>query len=674
MSVKMKKYLFILLAPMLYNSVLGQDMNSSLVVQDQAKLNEIYSLINGQDYLQALIGWNDFIRTYPTTRGVYYNRGITRLRLNDVQGAKRDFNLELSLGLINIPEFIYFFTSKQSMVSRILKDLKEDVSLDSARDFRPVILPKDTIQGALRPARTCFDVYYYCLTVRIFPETKSIEGSNKIFFKSLSATQTIQIDLFPQLDISSIIWHGKNLDFKRIEGGVFVSFGEPIPEGSFQEIEVKYSGSPLVAKKPPWNGGLVWDKDKGKYLVGVACEHLGASVWWPNKDHLSDKPDSMTINIQVPKGYQGVSNGNLKSTRDVDNGYVNYEWFVSYPINNYNVTFYMGDFVNFNEQITDVGGTYQADYYVLPKNLEKAKKYYAQEKDILTAYGNIFGEYPFRRDGAGMVEAPFEGMEHQGAIAIGGEYGKSSNKRDYWTKEYDYLLIHETAHEWWGNSVAIGDMADAWINEGFATYAEALFAEEKYGYPKYVAAVAYDFDKILNIWPVVGELNINSNTFIGGDIYMKGAAMLNNLRCLMDNDSLFKTIIRDFYLKGRFRIVTTADFINHVKSYTNTDYKDFFNSFLYSDEPPILVCNYFIDKKNQLTLSYRWTNVGKDFTMPFCVAVNEKSKYIRLIGTTQLRTFSYENVKNFFLPNERHFNQDLVPENSFTYYWTSWPF
>lgn len=329
--------------------------------------------------------------------------------------------------------------------------------------------------------------------------------------------------------------------------------------------------------------------------------------------------------------------------------------------------------MNFTEQYANGGTSYPIDYYVLPKNLDKAKKYYAQTKDIVAVYEKLFGEYPFIKDGIGMVEAPFEGMEHQGAIAIGGGYGKGNNRRDYWTKDYDYLLIHETAHEWWGNAVAIGDMADAWINEGFTTYSECLFAEEKSGYGAYLEALADQQSYILEIWPIVGERNINTNSFLGGDIYNKGSAMLNNMRCIINNDTLFRGMIKAFYQKNKYRIVTTEDFVNHVKEYTKTDFSDFFDKFLYDDEPPVLACNYNIDRTGSLYFTYQWKNVGNNFTMPFCVAVSNK-EYVRLNGTTFQQTFRYDNAKTFFLPNENRFDKELVPVNSFTYYWTSWPF
>jgi aminopeptidase N len=650
----------------------GQIQSPSLAI-DQAQYSEILSELQNNQHLEALVDLNKFIRGYSSSGVVYFLRGMARTGLNDVIGARKDFLLAKGAGYTNNEDYIEAMTSKETLVKEFLKILKDDSELDAKRDYRPVILPRDTIQGALRPERNCFDVHYYNLTIKIIPETSSIEGSNRICFTTLADTRTIQIDLFPELTVTSITRKESPLKYNRLERAIFIDLGEVLPAGSKEDIVVEYKGTPLVAKKPPWNGGFVWEKDKNRLYTGVACEHLGASSWWPVKDHLSDKPDSMTINIQVPDGYQGVSNGNLRSQSKMPGGYTNFEWHVSYPINTYNVTYYMGDFVNFNEEYVNGESTFRMDYYVLPRNIEKAKKYYSQTKEIVKVFEKCFGDYPFKNDGIGMVEAPFEGMEHQGAIAIGGGYGKSNNRREYWTKEYDYLLIHETAHEWWGNAVAIGDMADAWINEGFGTYSECLFAEEKFGYQDYLKAIAAQQSLIFNIWPIVGERNINSNTFLGGDIYNKGSAMLNNLRCIINNDTLFKGMIKSFFQKNKYRIVTTNDFISHVKDYTKTDFTDFFNVFLFSTEPPILACNYNIDKDKILYFNYKWTNVGRNFTMPFCIAVNDK-EYLRLNGTTNQQTFRFENAKTFYLPNQNRFDEQSVPQNSFTYYWTSWPF
>lgn len=644
-----------------------------MLATDQAKLNEIINEMNGKAFLEAFQDLNSFIQNYPNVGELYYLRAAARRNLNDFSGSVSDLKMAKGAGIKNNLDYIELMTSKEAMVQYLLKNLEHKADLDPKRNYRPVILPGDTIQGAMRPERSCYDVSFYNLTVKIIPDTKSIEGRNEIFFLTTRETRVIQVDLSPIYAINYIKWADRSLNYKRIEGGIFIDLGEMVPEGTSGKIEIEYNGTPLIARKPPWNGGFVWEKDKNKIHAGVACEHLGASSWWPVKDHLSDKPDSMTINLLVPKGYTGISNGNLVSHADTDGYYSSFKWHVSYPINTYNVTFYMGDFVNFNEKYNNGASSFDMDFYVLPKNLEKARKYYAQTREIISVFEKCFGSYPFPGDGVGMVEAPFEGMEHQGAIAIGGGYGKGNNRRDYWTKEYDYLLIHETAHEWWGNALAIGDMADAWINEGFGTYAECLFAEEKAGYEGYIKALAPQFSNILNLWPLVGERNINANTFLGGDIYHKGSAMLNNLRCIINNDTLFKNMIKSFFLKNVYKIVNTSDFVNHVHKYTNSDFTDFFNIFLYNAEPPVLLCSYTISKDNTLNFTYKWINTGKNFTMPFCIAVSDK-EYIRLVGTTSQQSFRYENAKKFYLPNENRYNIEAIPPNSFTYYATSWLF
>jgi aminopeptidase N len=639
--------------------------------EDRQSIESVISLLDKGQSIEALEQINILVAKYPGEGYFRMLRGAARMYMNDVEGGRRDFLMAQQLGYMS-NEMMNAATSKEYMVTKLLKDQGYDFKLDPLRGYKPVIEQKDILQGGLSAERTCFDVLFYDLTVKILPETKSIEGKNSILFTTLANTRIIQIDLFPQYTVTNILWNEKKLSFTRNFGAIFIDFGEELKAGSREVIVVEYNGVPREAPRPPWNGGFVWEKVKGRHHIGVACEHLGASSWWPNKDHLSDKPDSMRINIQVPTGYKAVSNGNLRSEKEAGKGYTNFEWFVSYPINNYNVTFYMGDFVNFNEKYTNSKGSYQIDYYVLPANLKKAGEYYAQTKDIIAVFEKVFGEYPFMNDGAAMVEAPFEGMEHQGAIAIGGNYGKSSRKRDYWTKDYDYLLVHETGHEWWGNAVAVGDMADAWINEGFTTYSEYLFAEERYGYPAYVKAAALNQKYIKNLWPIVGQKGVNEDTFLGGDIYNKGAAMLNNLRCIMDNDSLFKKIIKDYFEKYRYKITTTDDFVNIVHETTKRNYSDFFNKFLYSPDPPVLKCNFLIKNKT-LSFTYNWINVGKDFEMPFCIAINDK-EYIKLVGTTRLQVYNRDDVKSFFLPNEYRFDEKLVPRNSLTYYWTSWPF
>ena len=643
-----------------------------VTAQDTDKIDRfenIIDLLYQKEFYEAIDKMNSFLKNYPDEACIYYNRGLAKFKLNDYYAARKDFIKAKEKGATKNEMFINTVINKEFLVNLLADGYLSDIKLDSANGFKPVFTLKDSLQGALRPERTCFDVYFYDLTIKIIPEEKKIEGSNIIYFKTTESTSKIQLDLFSNYTIHSISLKGKELNFERLHNALFIDFEEELKPNKNYNIIIKYSGIPREAPNPPWNGGFVWKKKKRKHWIGVACEHLGASSWWPNKDHLSDKPDSMKINIQVPNGYQGISNGNLRSTKEIEGNYTNYEWFVGYPINNYNVTFYLGNYENFNEIFLNENGSYPIDYYVLPHNLRKAKKYYKQTKDIVRAYEKLFGEYPFKNDGLAMVEAPFEGMEHQSAIAIGDGYGKKQ-RRNYENNEYDYLVVHEIAHEWWGNAVAIGDMADAWINEGFATYAEHLFIEEQFGYEEYISAMASTMKTIFNVWPIVGIRDINDNTFLGGDIYHKGAAMLNNLRCIIDNDSLFLKIIKDYYNKYKYKITTTDDFVKIVNNYTNNNYSDFFNKFLYDCNPPILQYYFFI-VNNTLSFNYKWINVGKDFTMPFSITLNNDTN-IRLIATTELQTFRQDDIKSFYMPNSYRFRKDKITRNSYTYYWTSW--
>jgi len=441
---------------------------------------QIFNDLEKQDYYNAIAGMDVFLRVYPDDSIMWYFRGMAKFMMNDIPAASIDLIKAQQMGYHQNDNFINMIISKDYQVNMLAKDYIDDVNILKTKDFKPVFSLKDSLRGALRPERTCYDVYYYNLTLKILPESKSIEGRNEIYFTTMQNTIRIQVDLTGKLQIDSITCKGRELNFTRIFDAVFVDFDDTLPAGKDLILAVSYSGTPREAPSPPWNGGFVWKNNKKRQWTGVACEHLGASAWWPCKDYLGDKPDSMCINIQVPTGYQAIANGNLRSSRAVDDQYTNFEWFVSYPINSYGVTFYVGDFVNFNEMYTHGGSSFPIDYYVLPKHLKAARKYYQNTKDVIAVYEDLYGEYPYKKDGAAMVEAPYEGMEHQSAIAIGDVYKKKNREdRPSISDGFDYLLVHETAHEWWGNTVTMSDMADAWISEGFATYSEALFAKRK---------------------------------------------------------------------------------------------------------------------------------------------------------------------------------------------------
>jgi len=632
------------------------------------RMSHVYKLSHKNAAYDMIRELDTLIGYYPNESKLYAYRGELYFYLRDLSRAKADWQHAKDLGMNLDKRYIDLMISREHQLEGISEYCHVDMDLPGNCVNKKYSI-NDSLRGALRPERTCYDVYYYDLTVKIIPEEKRIEGKNEIYFHTVEATKTIQIDLAENYQIQTMEWNGVALDYTRKYNALFVSFPDELPAGTNQLIRIEYYGVPHVAEEPPWEGGFVWEKKRGNWWVGVACEHLGASSWWPCKDHLSEKPDSMQINVVVPSKYQAISNGNLRSKRQIDKNYTQFKWFVSYPINSYGVTFYMGDFVNFTDVMVNEHGEYPIDYYVLRHHLKKAKKFYANTKDIVEVYENLFGEYPYSRDGMAMVEAPYEGMEHQSAIAIGDVYSKK-NREIFRMKDYNYLVVHEMAHEWWGNTVTMADMADAWISEGFATYAEHLFMEQKYGYLEYLYSTVTNARYVLNIWPVVGPENVNDNSFLGGDIYSKGAALLNNLRCTMNNDSLFFDMIKAYYQHFKFQQINSHDVVAFVNHYTGQDYTSLFNKFLYDVDPPVLEYSFSLQNKH-LIFNYKWINVEHDFYMPFSITINNGQNH-RLVGTTENRTFEASNIQSFYLPNEFFFNMKTQTHNSFTYFITHW--
>jgi aminopeptidase N len=640
----------------------------NISIQSEKK-QDIISLYNQKKYYNVLTELDWYHDRYPSD--LYFFLGMRLdiwIKLNDMIHLKNDL-IKMQYAypgfIAEYPEF-KVLTDEKYFAEMGAKEFVTDPVLDPDRDYKLKLTICDTIRGSLSPARSCYDVKFYDLKLNVDPDKKQIAGTNKIFFNVIETTNLIQLDLFDNYEIHALQMDGLELEYERRCQAIFIKFPDPLMPGENRCIELSYSGIPIEAKNPPWNGGFVWEKNKKRPWVGVACENLGASSWWPVKDHLSDKPDSVRITISVPGTSQVIANGNLRSVRLNDDKTTSYEWFVSYPINSYNVTFYIGDFVNFNESYKSDIESYQVDYYVLKSNLKKATKYYSQTHLILETFGEIFGPYAFPADGAGYVEAPYKGMEHQGAIAIGDAYDKY--RREEVCKDRDLLLVHETAHEWWGNAVAVGDMADAWINEGFGTYAEYLFLEKVYGYQKYLDAFGIYSRNIMNRWPMVGESDVNDNTFLSGDIYFKGAAMLNNLRCIMNDDTLFFSIIKGFYEDRRMKISATDDFILYVRKKYPEDLGDFFDAFLYQADPPVLSYSFAL-LQGTLVFNYAWTGVARDFTMPFSIMVNN-SNCIRLNGTTSAQTYTCKEASSFYIPNPFNFDSKVLDPNAFTYFQT----
>lgn len=500
----------------------------------------------------------------------------------------------------------------------------------------------DSLRGMLTPFRTCYDVTYYDLNVDIDMENKSISGYNKIYFDAVSDFEVMQVDLSSLLKIAYITDRGNNsLRFTRDGDAVFITMNTKINNGERTYISIHYSGQPKEGKMLPWDGGFKWTKDADDQpWAAVACQGTGASVWWPCKEHQSDEPDSMAINITVPASLMDVSNGRLREVKNVDNGKKQYCWFVSYPINNYNVTVNVGVFTHFSDVYVSGKDSLTLDYYVKPYNLEKAKKQFQQVKPMLACYEKYFGRYPFWRDGYKLVETPYVGMEHQSCIAYGNKYKNGYLGMDYSGigVDFDYIIIHETAHEWWGNNITTKDIADMWVHEGFGNYAEVLYVECLFGKQKgndYVNALK---NKVSNDRPIIGHYNVNEEG--SGDMYPKGSLMLHTIRNYINNDSLWFSIILGLQQTFALQTVTTQQIEDYISKQSGIDLSPVFNQYLRHSAIPVL--EYEVKSTNPLTLRCRWKADVKDFNLPVWVGKGSSMQSLKV--TTSWQNFELKGV------------------------------
>lgn len=515
----------------------------------------------------------------------------------------------------------------------------------------PVFTHADTLRGMLTPERTCYDVYFYDLHLKIDIDEHSIAGYNVIAYKAANDFSLMQVDLFRNMTIDSIM-HGNNkLDYKRDGNAVFINFPSSERKGIKDSIKIYYHGSPQIAKNPPWDGGFIWSKDSlGNPWVDVACEGTGASLWWPCKDHLSPKPDSMRMTFDVPTGLMCVSNGRLRSEKKLDNGYTHFTWFVSYPIINYDVTLNIADYTHISDYYLDENNdTLTLNYYVLSYDKQRAIKQFAQVKPMLACYEKFFGKYPFYRDGYKLVETTYWGMEHQSCVAYGNHYHNNAFG-------FDFIIIHESAHEWWGNSLSCSDAADMWLHEAFATYAEALYVECTQNYRTAIKYLHKQEKRISNKYPIIGPYNVNfQGTEDDDDMYFKGTWMLQTFRHVINNDSLFFAILHGLQQKFKYSSTNTNEVIACINEIAGKDYTPFFNQYLHTANPPIF--DYKLKKKGKATiLTYRWDSVVKDFNMPLKItsAVKDSIKtYITIIPGTQWKTIRLDNL------NPSDFSVDL---------------
>lgn len=497
----------------------------------------------------------------------------------------------------------------------------------------------DSLRGMLTPLRTCYDINYYHLDLKIDIDQRSVSGSNTFAFTAVHNFNKLQFDLFANLQVDRVLYNNQELPFTREFNAVFVTFPKTIKKGSKEEFKVFYSGKPIVANRPPWDGGFIFTKDKaGNPFVSVACQGLGASSWWPNKDHQSDEVDSMLISITAPKELQEISNGRLKGTVEKADGYRQHNWFVANPINNYDVTFYIGKYAHWTDTFQGENGPLTLDYWALQQDSAKAKPHWdADVKPMLKSFESWFGPYPWYKDGFKLVQAPHLGMEHQSAVAYGNQFKKGYLGRDLsgtgWGQKFDFIIIHESGHEWFGNNITSKDIADMWVHEGFTSYSEALFTESLYGKEAGSAYVRGTRAGIQNDIPIIGPYHVNKEG--SGDMYNKGANMIHTIRQLVNNDAKFKSLLRGLNKTFYHQTVTTAQVENYIAKQTGLKLSKVFDQYLRHKDIPTLEY-----KINGNTLSYRWIADVKDFDMPVKIMLKGNDVYTLVSPTTKWKTIS----------------------------------
>jgi hypothetical protein len=494
----------------------------------------------------------------------------------------------------------------------------------------------DSLRGMLTALRTCYDVTFYDLAFEVEPATKSIAGRTTIRFRATQPFSRMQVDLFANMKIENILFHNNPVSYTREYNAVFLDLPSTIPQGQQDSVTFIYTGRPLLPDINRLKGGFLWVKDDhNNPWIESVVQGSGASLWWPCKDHLSDKPDSMRISVTVPPGLTDISNGRLLDSFVLPDHRTRFDWYVDYPINNYNVVVYIGKYIHLADTYINGSDTMRLNYYCLPYDIDRARPLFEKVKPMLTVFENDFGPYPFKKDGFNLVEAPYP-MEHQGAVSFGNVKNTMSGKTDF----PDLLrgTWHEVSHEWWGNSITCQDMADFWIHESFATYAEVLAYEAFSG--KSAARKNLSDQHPDNKFPIIGTYGVND--FRWGDLYPKGCLMLHTLRNCIADDAKWIALLRGIQDHFRFQSVTTGDIVSYINSATGQDYTPFFDQYLRHTAIPQLDLVFEKDGAS-LKVSYKWTADVKGFDMPVKVTTARNSfTFIR--PTEEWQTLRLENM------------------------------
>ncbi len=500
----------------------------------------------------------------------------------------------------------------------------------------------DSLRGELTALRTCYDIQYYHLDVKVDIDNKFISGSNLFKFEAVDRFNKLQFDLFDNLSVDKVEYKGKSLPFTREYNAVFVDFPEYIEKGKVDSFTVHYSGNPIQATRAPWDGGFDWKKDSnGKPWVATACQGLGASVWWPNKDHQSDEVKSMLISVAVPNGVMNVSNGRLVKTEKLKNGYTKYHWKVENPINNYNVALNIGDYTHFKETYAGEKGPLSVDYYVLKENAGKIDHLKKNANETLKAFEHWFGPYPFYEDGYKLVETAHLGMEHQSAVAYGNKYQNGYLGRDGsrtgWGLKWDFIVVHESGHEWFGNNITSNDLADMWIHESFTNYSEALFIDFFYGKEASQAYVNGNRRGIQNDSPIQGPYNVNKEG--SGDMYNKGGVLHNMIRTMIDDDDKWRNILRRLNKEFYHQTVDYGDIVNYMSKESGIKLDKTFEQFVQTKSIPTLE----VIENSPGVFMIRWISEVKDFQMPVHI-FDKDGKRLRIDPTDKFKVMKLDGL------------------------------
>jgi aminopeptidase N len=503
----------------------------------------------------------------------------------------------------------------------------------------------DTLRGSYTtPARSWWDVTFYDLYVQLNPADSTIRGHNSITYRVLNPAQEMQIDLMEPLQIDSMVQDGKSVTFRREGAAFFATLTSPQPAGGVKTIAVYYHGAPQIARRPPWEGGFSWAADSLKRPWVVTTDQgMGASVWWPNKDTQAEEPDSQRVAITVPNPMINVSNGRLRSTKRNADGTTTYEWFVRNPINNYAIAVAAGSYEHFSDVYQGEKGRLTLDYWPLSYHLAAAKRQFPQTKSMLKCFEHWFGPYPWYEDGFKLVEVSNNGMEHQSAIAYGNRYENGYQKRDMSGTghglKWDFIIVHEAAHEWFGNNITTKDLADMWVHESFANYAEGIYTEcllGKEAGAEYIVGVRRG---IRNDRPIIPEYGVNAQG--SGDMYPKGGNMLHTIRQLVNDDAKWRGILRGLNQTFWHQVVTGKQVEDYISTQSGIDLARVFDQYLRTTKVPVL--EYRVEGN---TLSYRWSDVVPGFDMPVKVSLSKGS--LSLIRPTESwQTANVENPADF---------------------------